>query len=84
MINIYSLMKKNMLIVGKMGGCKLPHFYLKFNTYRCRHIQHDVITTYYPNPNPNHKKILNVGPETLTLILRPQSAIFSSGLRHSD
>ena len=32
------------------------------------HIQHNVITKYNPKlkHNPNHKKILIVGPETLT------------------
>ena len=37
--------------------------------YRCTHINNKVITTYDPNPNPNHKKVLNIAPETLTLIL---------------
>ena len=31
------------------------------NTYRCTHIDDDVITTYYPNPNPNHKKGVKCG-----------------------
>ena len=32
---------------------------MKFNNYRCTHIQNEVITTYYPNHNPNYKKDVN-------------------------
>ena len=56
-------------------------FSLKFNAHRCRHIKSDVTTSYYPNRNPNPKRVLNVGPETLTLILKPQSAQNDGGLR---
>ena len=44
------------LYIAQDGGWKFPHYNLKFNTYRFRHIQRDVITTYYHNPNPNNKK----------------------------
>ena len=30
--------------------------YFEVYTYRYTHIQHVVITTYYPNRNPNHEK----------------------------
>ena len=53
---------------------------MKFNMYRCRHIEQKVTTTYYPNPNPNHKKNLNEGLQTLTLILTLQSAQKHGGL----
>ena len=33
------------------GGCKLLLFSSKLNTYCCRHVQSEVTTTYYPNPN---------------------------------
>ena len=42
-------------------------FSLKFNSYTCRHVRRDVRTTYYPSPNPDHKRVLNVCAETLTL-----------------
>ena len=45
----------------KKGGCKFSLYSLKYNTYRCTHIQVDVITTYYPKPNPNHKKGIKCG-----------------------
>ena len=35
------------------------------NTYRCTHIDDDVRTTYYPNPNPNHKKGAKCGARNL-------------------
>ena len=54
---------------NKYGGWNLSYKRLKFSIYTCTCINDDVITQYNPNPNPNHKKILNVGPETLTLIL---------------
>ena len=38
---------------------------LKCNTCTCRHIKCDVITTYYPKPNPNHKKGIKCGPRNL-------------------
>ena len=38
---------------------------MKFNMYRCRHIEQKVTTTYYPNPNPNHKKNIKCGPKNL-------------------
>lgn len=28
----------------------------------------DVINHYYHNPNPNHKRVINLGPKTLTLL----------------
>ena len=33
----------------------------KFNTYRCACIKHDVITPYYPNPDPDYKKDITCG-----------------------
>ena len=64
-----------------LGGCKFSLYGLKYNTYRCTHIQRDVITTYYPNPNPNHKRALNLGPETLHLIFKLQFDGKDGGLR---
>ena len=40
---------------------KKGQYILKFNTYRCTHIQHEVITNYYPKPNPNHTKGIKCG-----------------------
>ena len=40
---------------------------MKFNAYCYRHIKRDVTITYDYRPNPNHKRVLNVGPETITL-----------------
>ena len=46
-------------------------FSLKFNTHRCRRIERDVTTTYYPNPNPNpnpnHKKGIKFRAQNLNL-----------------
>ena len=59
------------------------------NTYRCRHIQYDVITTYYPNPkpNPNHKKGVKCGvrnpnsnPELAIRPIRRRIAALGLGL----
>ena len=55
------------------------------NTYRCRHIQHDVITTYYHNPNPNHEKGIkcrarNTNPNPDTAIRRKRWRIAALGL----
>ena len=36
-----------------------------------------------PNPNPNQKKISNLRPETLTLFVRPPTAVSMGGLKHN-
>ena len=41
---------------------------------RCTHADDDAITQYQPNHNPKHKRTLNVGPEFLTLTLKPRIA----------
>ena len=51
------------MVLTFYGGMDHPPL-LKFNTYRCRDIQLDLITTYYPNIKLIHKKILCVGTET--------------------
>ena len=55
------------------------------STYRCTHIQHDVISTYYPNPNPNHKKGIkcrarNPNPNPKAVIRRKRWRIAALGL----
>ena len=51
-------------------------FTLKFNKYRFRHIKRGVTTTYYPNPNPSHKKGSKCGPRNPNsnpeIFIRPQ------------
>ena len=34
--------------------------------------QRDVTIQYYTNPNPNHKRVLNLGPEFIILIILPR------------
>ena len=66
-------------------GCKFSLYGVKYNTYRCRHIHCDVITTSYPNTNPNHKKGIkyrarNSNPNPKIAIYRKRWRIAALGL----
>ena len=47
------------------GGWKFSLYTLEFNKLRCTHFHDYVITTYYSNPNPNHKKVSKCGSRNL-------------------
>ena len=55
---------------NKHGGWNLsymPVIYVTPECNRCRNIQCNVITTYYPYPNPNHKKSITRRSQNIDL-----------------
>ena len=48
----------------------------------CTHTNVTSQVIIYPNPNPNQKKISNLEPETLTLFVRPPTAVPLGSTRH--